>query len=230
MLGALAARRGRQQPAVGDRAEAHLRERAVRVGGGVDVAQRLVGDEQVPRDRLQVGRVAVEQAVGGEHDAGALAERAVERADLPGDRAVLGRARARRRWAPAAAGRGRARRRSARRATGRAAGPRRRRARGSAASTAARWASARPVVTSLAGADLAGVDAGADDLQRRDLLLAAEQDRVVGERPGAGHAHDLAGAGVERDARARALERAQLGDRLLGDDAARGGADAVGAW
>ena len=133
VLGALAARRGGEQPAVGDRAEADLRERAVRVGGGVDVAQRLVGHEQVPGDRLQVGGVAVEQAVGGEHDAGALAERAVERADLPGDRAVLGRARARRRWAPAAAGRARARRRSARRATGRAAGPRRRRARGSAA-------------------------------------------------------------------------------------------------
>ena len=81
----------------------------------------------------------------------------------------------------------------------------------------------------LAGADLARVDAGADDLQRGDLLLAAEQDRVVGQRAGAGHAHDLAGAGVERDPRAGALERAQLGDRLLGDDAARGGAHAVGA-
>ena len=30
--------------------------------------------------------------------------------------------------------------------------------------------------------------------------------------------------------RAGALERAQLGDRLLGDDAARGRAHAVGAW
>ena len=90
VLGALAARRGRQQPAVGGGAEADLRERAVRVGGRVDVAQRLVGHQQVPGDRLQVGGVAVEQAVGGEHDARPLAERAVERADLPGDRAVLG--------------------------------------------------------------------------------------------------------------------------------------------
>ena len=40
-----------------------------------------------------------------------------------------------------------------------------------------------------------------------------------------GHAHELPRAGVERDVRARALERAQLGDRLLGDDAPRGGAD-----
>jgi hypothetical protein len=74
---------------------------------------------------------------------------------------------------------------------------------------------------------LAGVDAGADDLQRGDLLLAAEQHGVVGQGAGARHAHDVAGAGVERDARARALKGAQLGDRLFGDDAARGCAHAV---
>ena len=74
------------------------------------------------------------------------------------------------------------------------------------------------------------VDAGADDLQRGDLALAAEQDRVVGQRPGADHAQQLAGAGVERDVRAGALERAQLGDRLLGHDAAGGGADGRRRW
>jgi len=33
--------------------------------------------------------VAVKDAVGGEHDAGPLAEPAVEGADLPGDRAAV---------------------------------------------------------------------------------------------------------------------------------------------
>ena len=54
----------------------------------------------------------------------------------------------------------------------------------------------------LAGAGLGGVDAGADDLQGGELALAAEQHRVVGQRPGADHAHELARAGVERDVRA----------------------------
>ena len=69
----------------------------------------------------------------------------------------------------------------------------------------------------LAGADRRGVDAGADDLQRRHLALAAEQHRVVGQRSRERHPHHLAGAGVERHVRSRALERAQLADRLLGD-------------
>ena len=75
VLGALAARRRGQEPAVGDRSEPDLRERLVRLGRRVGVAQRLVGDQQVPRDRLQIGRVAVEHAVGREHDAGTVAER-----------------------------------------------------------------------------------------------------------------------------------------------------------
>ena len=90
VLGALAARRRGQQPAVGDRSEPDLRERLVRLGRRVGVAERLVGDQQVPRDRLQVGRVAVEHAVGREHHAGAVAELAVEAADLPGDLPVVG--------------------------------------------------------------------------------------------------------------------------------------------
>ncbi len=64
VLGALAARRRGQQPAVGDRSEPHLGERLVRLGSGVGVPQRLVGDQQMPRDRSQVGRVAIEHAVG----------------------------------------------------------------------------------------------------------------------------------------------------------------------
>ena len=90
VLGALAARGGGQKPAVRDRAEPHLGERLVRLGGGVGVAERLVGDQQVPADRLQVGRVAVEHAVGDEHDAGTVGEPAVELADLPGDLPVVG--------------------------------------------------------------------------------------------------------------------------------------------
>ena len=50
----------------------------------------------------------------------------------------------------------------------------------------------------LARSNLSGVDAGADDLQRRHVLLAAEQHRVIGERASEAHAHQLAGAGVER--------------------------------
>ena len=52
VLGALAARRRGQKPAVGDRSEADLGERLVRLGGWIGVAERLVGDQQVPRDRL----------------------------------------------------------------------------------------------------------------------------------------------------------------------------------
>ena len=70
VLGGLPARGRGQEPAVGDRSEPDLRERLVRLGRGVRVAQRLVGDQQVPGDRLQVGRVAVEHAVRGEHHPG----------------------------------------------------------------------------------------------------------------------------------------------------------------
>jgi hypothetical protein len=89
VLGALAARRGGQQPAVGHACETDLRQRLVGLGGRVGVAQRLVGDQQVPWDHLQVGRVAVEDPVGREHDARPVAQPAVERADLSGDLAVL---------------------------------------------------------------------------------------------------------------------------------------------
>ena len=65
-------------------------ERLVRLGRRVRVAERLVGDQQVPRDRLQVGRVAVEQAVRSEHHPRPVAELAVEAADLPGDLPVVG--------------------------------------------------------------------------------------------------------------------------------------------
>src|SRR4051794_36037795 len=43
----------------------------------------------MPRARLQLDGVAVKRPIGGEHDAGPLAERAVEGADLPGDRAPV---------------------------------------------------------------------------------------------------------------------------------------------
>ena len=89
VLGALAPRGGGQQPAVRDRAEPHELQRLVGVGGRVGVAQCLVGDQQMPRDHLQVGGVAVEHAVGDEHHARAIAERGVERADLRGDRPAL---------------------------------------------------------------------------------------------------------------------------------------------
>ena len=62
----------------------------VGLGGGVGVAQRLVGDQQVPVERGQFAGVAVEHAVGHQRDAGALAEPAVEAAQPSGDRAVLG--------------------------------------------------------------------------------------------------------------------------------------------
>ncbi|MFZ0379316.1 MAG: hypothetical protein WAL38_15925 [Solirubrobacteraceae bacterium] len=63
VLGALAARGGRQKPAVGGRAEANLGERLMSLGRRAGVAERLVGDQQVPAYCLQVGRVAVERAV-----------------------------------------------------------------------------------------------------------------------------------------------------------------------
>jgi hypothetical protein len=84
MLRALAPRRRRQQPA-SDRPEPDLGERLVRLSCRVGVSERLVGDQQMPRDRLQVGRVAIEHAVGRKHDPGAIAKLTVEPADLPGD-------------------------------------------------------------------------------------------------------------------------------------------------
>ena len=106
VLGALAARGGGQEPAVGDRSEPHLGERLVRLGRRVRVAQRLVGDQQVPRDRLQVGRVAVKHAVRGQHDTRPVAELAVEPPDLPGDLPVVGQDEQldvrRQRWQPPA--------------------------------------------------------------------------------------------------------------------------------
>ena len=92
----------------------------------------------------------------------------------------------------------------------------------------ARCASARPDEIVLPVPDGRGVDAGADDLQRCHLALAAEQDRVVVERSGERHPHRLAGARVQGDVRVRALERAQLADCLLGDQSAGAGRQAVG--
>ena len=71
-------------------AEAHLGERLMRLGRRVGVAQRLVGDQQMPADRLKLGRVAVKHAVRREHDAGAVGEPAVELADPAGHLPVVG--------------------------------------------------------------------------------------------------------------------------------------------
>jgi len=89
VLGGLTARGGGQKPAVGGGAQAHLRERLVGLGGRVDVAQRLVGDQQMPAQCLQLGRVAIQHAVRDQRDAGSVAELAVERAQLPGDRLAV---------------------------------------------------------------------------------------------------------------------------------------------
>ena len=89
VLGGLPAWGRGQEPAVGDRSEPDLGERLVRLGRWVRVAERLVGDQQVPRDRLQVGGIAVKDAVGREHNAWAIAELAVEAADLSGDLPVV---------------------------------------------------------------------------------------------------------------------------------------------
>ena len=62
----------------------------MRLGRRVGVAERLVGDQHVPGDRLQLRRVAVEHAVGREHDAGPLAELAIEPADPAGHLPVVG--------------------------------------------------------------------------------------------------------------------------------------------
>ena len=204
VLGALAARRGGQQPAVGGGAEADLRERLVGLGGGVGVAQRLVGDQQVPGDRLQLAGVAVEHAVGDEHDAGrgrrargrsARSCPAIEPWSASDEHLDVGRQRRQ----PAAGRAGGA----ARRATGRAAGPRRRPCARKRGVVAARCASARPVVIVLPVPVCAASTPEPTTFSAAISRLAAEQDRVVGERPGARHAHDLAGAGVERDRRAR---------------------------
>ena len=67
----------------------------------------------------------------------------------------------------------------------------------------ARFASARPERDRLPGPDLA--DASTPEpttFSAAISLLAAEQHRVIGERPGEGHPHQLPGAGVERHLRA----------------------------
>jgi hypothetical protein len=53
VLGALAPRRRGQKPAVRHGSEPHLRERLLRLGRRVRIAERLVGDQQMPRDRLR---------------------------------------------------------------------------------------------------------------------------------------------------------------------------------
>jgi hypothetical protein len=228
VLGGLPARGRGQQPTVGDRSEPDLGERLVRLGGGVGVAERLVGDQHVPGDRLQVGRVAVEHAVGGQHHPGAVAELPVEAADPPGDLPVLGdheqlEVRRQRRQPTA---------------------------RGAASELLAPLAEQPPLrhdeaaeprlgggavrerptrADRLASADGRGVDAGADHLQGSHLALAAEQHRIVGQRPRHGHPHQLAGAGRQGHLRLRALERDQRAERLLGDDPPSRRGYAVGA-
>ena len=59
------------------------------VGRGVRVPQRLVGDQQMPGDHLQIGGIPVERPVGHEHHSGPVREGAVEIADLTGDRTAL---------------------------------------------------------------------------------------------------------------------------------------------
>ena len=83
LFGVLAAGGGGQQPAVGHRAGAELGECLVGLGGRVGVAQRFVGDQQVPVERGQLAGVAVEHAVGDQRDAGALGELAVEARSRP---------------------------------------------------------------------------------------------------------------------------------------------------
>ena len=187
----------------------------MRLRRGVRVSERLVGDQQMPRDRLQVGGVAVKHAVRRQHHPGPVAELAIEAADLSGNLPVICKDEQleirRERWEPAAGcapgefvmplgeqsalGDDEA---SQPRLRGRAVGER--------AAGGDR----------LAGSDGGGVDAGADDLQRRGLALAAEQHRVIGQRSRGGHAHELAGAGRQGHRGLRAFERDQRADRLLG--------------
>ena len=227
MLGALAARRGGQKPAVRDGTEPHLGERLVRLGRRVRVAERLVGDQQVPRDRLQVGRVAVEHAVRSEHDPRAVAEFAVEAPDLPGDLPVVGEHEQldvrRERWQSAARG-----------AACELLAPLSEQPALSddePAEPGLRGGAVRerpPGADRLAGADGRCVDAGSDDLERGHLALAAEQHRVVGQRSRERHPHHLSRPGRQRHVRPGALQREQLGDRLLGDHSAGACGDAVG--
>ena len=228
MLGALAARRRGQEPAVRDRSEPDLGERLVRLGRRVRVAERLVGDQQVPRDRLQVGRVAVEHAV---------AERARPRAGRRARGRSAGSARR-----PA----GRRTSTSSSRFGASGGSPRPGAPRGellaplseqpalsddepAEAGLRAGPVRERPAgADRLAGADRRCVDAGSDDLERGHLALAAEQHRVVGQRSRERHPHHLSRPGRERDVGPGALERAQLGDRLLGDHPAGACRDAVG--
>ena len=181
MLGALASRGGGQEPAVRDRPEPHQLQRLMGVGGGVGVSERLVGDQQMPGDHLQVGGIPVKHPVRDEHHARAVAECGVERADLPGDRPALVDDQhldvGRQRWQPAAG-----------RAACELVVP--------LAEQPALGNDHRPQPTGRRGpvgersrarhgfarSNLSGVDAGADDLQRRHVLLAAEQHRVIGER------------------------------------------------
>ena len=178
------------------RAHAQLGERLVGLGGGVGVAQRLVGDQQVPGERRQLGRVAVEHAVGararrrgGRRARGRSArswpaiERRARRAtstlDVGGQRRQPAPGRAVRELvAPlaeqAALGD------DQRAQPGRGGGAVRERAAGG---------------DRLAGADLAGVDAGADDLQRGASRAGGRA--APGRRPAGGRG-PCARAGARR--------------------------------
>ena len=216
VLGALAARGGGQQPAVGDRSEPELGERLVRLGRGVGVAERLVGDQQMPRDRLQVGRVAVEHAVGRQHHPRAVGELAVEAADLPGDLPLVGddeqlevRRQRRQPAARRAAGR-------APRATGRAAGPRRRPARETAAASTARCASARPELIVF---PVPTADASTPEPTTFSAAISRWRPSSTGSSA-SGRASVIRttwrAPGRQRHVRTGSLERAQLAERLLG--------------
>ena len=232
VLGALAARRGGQQPAVGDA----RRSGPARAPGG----RRWRGwRSAAPRRRPAGARGSPAGRPGwrsstllaAQHDAGAVAERAVEARGSARRSAAVVERRAR---STLGASGGSPRPGAPRVSSSRHWPSSRPSATTSARSrgvVAARCASARPVVIVLPVPTWRGVDAGADDLQRGDL--AAGGRAAPGRRRAAGRAimrTTWRGAGVERDVRARALERAQLGDRLLGDDAARGGAERRRRW
>ena len=85
MLRALPAGVAVKQPAVRDTREADLRERLVRHRRRVRVAQRLIGEQQMPPDRAQLRGRAVKHTVRSEHHPRPIPKPPVKPADLPGD-------------------------------------------------------------------------------------------------------------------------------------------------